>query len=413
LVIWRLSGFLTGMLLVLSLTICGDVQSQSLADALDYSKIGVHTLLDDGRNYWVPEAWAAHMDYAAAISGPGGITVQVIRADDMRVNKWQHFMDHARDRDLTPVLRLATTFDRDNGVWNPPATDEFGTYLDWGQRYAAFINGLVWPDPSAKHMIILNEPNNGHEWGRRPDPVAYAQFFAQVADTLKREVPGVVILNGAIDLYAPDTGTQPFPNSDTYFINAANFMDAMVAAVPDVFDYVDVWNSHSYPMHTFTAAPWERDYHFDVMHDAPPMTDNPPDRVLNRGINGYEWELWKLESYGVDTSALPIMITETGWRHNAGDADSADYMAGYPSPERAAQYLDMAMRGNLDGRYPDAPPEGWLPWLADERVVGVAYFALDGVPWEWSHTNLLIVAENGDILGAHAHYEVLAGYFMD
>jgi len=410
---WRFSGLILAILLVLSLVTISDTQAHPTPDDLDYSKIGVHTLLDDGRNYWVPEAWADHMDYAAAASGPGGIVVQVIRVDDMRVAKWQNFIDHAAARELTPVLRLSTTFDRENRVWNPPEPDEFGLYLEWGERYAAFINGLTWPDPDRKHVIILNEPNNGHEWGHRPDPVAYAQFFAQVADTLKREVPGVVILNGAIDLYAPDTGTQPFPNSDTYFINAATFMDAMVTAVPNVFEYVDVWNSHSYPMHTFTAAPWEREYHFDVMHDAPAVTDNPPDGVMNRGINGYEWELWKLESYGVDTTDLPIMITETGWRHNAGDAASADYMAGYPSPKRAAQYLDMAMRGNVDGHHPDAPQDGWTPWLADERMVGVAYFALDGVPWEWSHTNLLMVAENGETLGTHPHYEVLAGYFID
>src|SRR5687767_3847177 len=49
--------------------------------ALDYNKLGVHLMLDDGRNAWSIEIWDEHLAAAAEIASSGGIAVQVIRAD--------------------------------------------------------------------------------------------------------------------------------------------------------------------------------------------------------------------------------------------------------------------------------------------------------------------------------------------
>ncbi len=371
----------------------------------DYSKVGIHLLLDDGRNHWPVDLWRLHMEYAAQIVAPRGIVVQVIRADDLDLVKWQFFMDLCAEYDLTPVLRLATTFNHTGGYWMPPRPDAEGHYVVLAEAYANFASGLQWP-AEQKHLILLNEPNNGVEWGGKPDPASYARFFVDVATTLHEHVPGVVILNAAFDLYAPDTGSARFGKGWRY-ISATRFMDEMRSAEPDVFTHIDLWNSHAYPPGAFRAPPWEQVYQFDVMGDTLPVIQHPPEGVFNRGVNGYEWELWKLSTYGVD--ALPVMITETGWRQAVSAPDSLDAGVEYPDPETAAMYLDLAMRGN-DGRYADVPEKGWIPWLRDERVAAIAPFALNGTPREWAHTNLLRLNTAGEVTGASAMFDVLVGY---
>ena len=99
---------------------------------------------------------------------------------------------------------------------------------------------------------------------------------------------------------------------------------------------------------------------------------------LNRGINGYEWELWKLSRYGI--TDLKVMITETGWKHSESvDPDSLDGGEDYPDAATVAIYFDLALRGN-GGRYRNMRQDGWIPWLSDSRVVAVTPFALDGLP---------------------------------
>lgn len=375
---------------------------------LDTSKIGVHFLLDDGRNRWPVEVWDAHFAYADRVAAAGGIAVQMIRADDLDAGRWQRYLDLAAVHDLTPVLRLATTFDFERDVWHAPAPDEAGTYAQWGERYAAFLNALRWPSDD-KHVILLNEPNNGHEWGGAPDPAAYAQFVMEVAPILREQVAGVVILNAALDLYAPHTGGQPFPGSAVISLDANSFVEAMHAAQPQVFAQFDLWNSHAHPEGAFTQPPWVQTYRFDFMHGAADTTSPPPDGIYNRGINGYEWELWKLAQLGV--SELPVMLTETGWRHSESVVPEAqDAGEGYPDAALAAHYLDAAMKGR-QARFAATRDITWRPWLADERVIAVAPFALNGVPQAWGHSNGLQLTPAGDISGTYAPFDLLARYF--
>lgn len=373
--------------------------------APDYGKVGVHLLLDDGRQMWDDSLWDDHMAYAAQIVPPGGFVVQVVRADDVDAGKWQHFLDLCAQYGIVPVLRLATIFDYEKGYWEAPTADPDGRYTTLANNYANFLAALNW-HTNNPYAILLNEPNNGVEWAGRPDPAAYARFFVDTARILKDRLPTVQILNAALDLYAPDTGSQPFDNG-WYYINASRFMDEMVAAEPDVFTVIDVWNSHPYPMNGFRAPPWERRYQFDTLNDALPVTERPPSRVHNRGVNGYEWELWKLERFGIKD--LLVMITETGWRHREGSPDSLDAGVDYPLAKDAAAYLDLAMRGN-HGRYPHLRSVGWIPWLQDARVIGVVVFALNGTPEEWAHTNLLRLDTDGTVSGTYPAFDVLAGY---
>ncbi|MGJ3239461.1 MAG: hypothetical protein ACFE0Q_12195 [Anaerolineae bacterium] len=386
-----LFGFLT---LIVGLTV-----STLLAPApLVNDKLGVHLLLDDGRNRWDNALWADHLAYAGQISSEGGIAVQVIRSDDLDAEHWQTLLDLSVTHQLTPVLRLATTFDQERGWWSAPERDADGSYQSWGMRYADFLNALTWHD-DAKHVILLNEPNNGHEWSGAPDPGAYADFVADVAPILREQVEGLVLLNGAFDLHAPDTNGDPFPDSEVAMISADRFMQAMEDAHAGIFDHFDIWSSHPYPL-DFRAHPNEQVYRFDMLNGASPNTGTPPDDVFNRGINGYAWELWQLAQLGYDQQ-WQVMITETGWRHNNPlDLTSADGGEGYPSPAQIATYYELALRGG-DG-------VSFTPWLRDARVIAVAPFALNGVPDEWSHSNLVAVAPDGTISATYAHFDALA-----
>jgi hypothetical protein len=189
-------------------------------------------------------------------------------------------------------------------------------------------------------------------------------------------------------------------------MDAESFMDGMVAAYPDVFSHLDAWASHAYPPGPFIEGPWRQSYGVEWLNDAGnPRHVEPPPGIYNRGVNGYEWELFKLATYSLPP--LPVLITETGWRHaETTDPNSPDNGRPLPDAETVARYVDLALHGNK-GRYPDLPETGWTPWLADERVIGVVFFALNGHPAFWGHTNWLKLDPQGQVLGVYAPFEVL------
>ena len=350
-------------------------------------KLGVHLLLDDGRFQWPVAVWEEHLTHARQAVGAGGYVTQLVRLDDLDTVKWQQFMDLCAAQELTPILRLATTYDREASWWQAPPLDNNGrSYKTVAQEYARFVATLDWP--SEHHFVLVgNEPNHGDEWGGRPDPAAYARFLRDTAVALKAADPQAFVLNAGLDPYTPHTGSQPFGNG-MWYVDAGAFLVEMVAAQPDVLEQLDGWASHPYPLGPFAAPPWEQTYQVDWLNDAPaPNYPPPPDGLFNRGVNGYEWELWLLTQLGAPE--LPVFITETGWRHTA---------AGYPDASLAATYLDLALHGN-DGRFSQYPQTGWTPWLDDARVVAITPFALAGNPEEWHHTNWLVVRPDGRITG--------------
>lgn len=374
---------------------------------LDYSKLGVHFLLDDGYKRWPTEIWPSHFEAAAQVASPGGFALQVISADDLEPERWQIFMDLCAQHNLIPIFRLATTYDPEQGFWQAPQLDEDGSYRIWAQEYAHFLNTVQWPTPQ-KHVILLNEPNNGREWGGRPDPQAYAHFVSDVVPILRQEVENIVIANAAFDLYAPNTGENPFPGTDLFFMDANSFMDDLYRINPNIFTLFDIWNSHAYPIN-FSAAPHEQAYQFDWMAEAQQDTSLiPPDDIKNRGINGYEWELWKLARFGIES--LPVMISETGWRHaESTKEESHDTGDEYPDAQAAARYLDLALRGEHSS-FSGGKVTPWMPLLADERVIAVIPFAFDGHPEIWGHSNWLRLDTQGQIVGSYPPYDLIRTY---
>lgn len=362
------------------------------------NKWGIHLLLDDGRTVWPMSIWPLHVRYARDLAGDGGYVTELIRSDDLDPARWQVFMDLCREFHLIPIVRLATTFDLDHGWWRAPQATATGDYGELAKRYAEFVAQLHWP--AEQHYVIVgNEPNHGDEWGGQAKPTEYARFLIEVSRALHQADPAVRVLNAPLDPYTPNTNGQPFINGMTY-LDAESFLDQMQVAFPNVFDSIDIWASHSYALGPLSEPPWQQTFQIDLLNDAQnPAHLEPPAGIANRGVNGYEWELFKLSTYGV--RPLPVMITETGWRHlESTDPYSADNGRTWPEAQVVAQYLDLAFNGN-HGRYPSAPDSGWTPWAQDERVLAVTPFALNGVPHEWGHTNWLQLDASGNVQGLY------------
>ncbi len=367
------------------------------------NKLGVHLLLSDGQHDWPVDIWPLHLEYARQAVGAGGYVIELIRLDDLDPARWQTFQDLCATLNLTPVIRLATTHDPGGG-WRAPPMDDDGRYQTVAKQYANFIDHLEWSGPL--YVIVGNEPNHGNEWGGRPAPAQYARFLVDVAEALHQTDPRVKVLNAGFDAYTPHTGDQPFIDGQ-FYMDSETFMDEMVAAEPDVFSHIDIWASHPYPLGPFIEGPWQQTYQVDWLNGVTnPAHQKPEAGINNRGINSYEWELWKLSTYGVEP--MPVLITETGWRHaESVDPNSPDNGRPLPDNELMAQYLDLALQGN-NGRYPDLPETGWTPWLSDERVMGVVFFAFNGHPSIWGHTNWLILEPDGAVLDTYAPFRVLA-----
>jgi hypothetical protein len=341
------------------------------------NKLGVHVLLDDGRNYWPQTVWPEHIRYARMAVGDWGYVTQLVRSDDLDPAKWQVFMDLCAEHHLIPIVRLATTFDRRHQYWLAPSHDADGRYHGIAHEYAQFIAALDWP--ADQHFVVVgNEPNHGNEWSGVPDPAAYARFLIDVSDALHAADPGARVLNAGFDPYAPDTGGQPMPDGFVY-LSEELFIEAMAAAEPSVFQRIDAWASHAYADSHFAAEPASG---------------------VKQGINVYHWELSKLETHGV--RGLKVMITETGWRHSESvDPTAADHLPDLPDAEQIAAYFDLAFFGG-------DTTTAWIPWLDDPLVIAVTPFAFDGSPREWGHTNWLILEADGSITGTYPVFDLFA-----
>ena len=171
----------------------------------------------------------------------------------------------------------------------------------------------------------------------------------------------------------------------------------------DIFEQLDGWASHAYPLGPFVDHPGRQLFKIDDVRPEATARRQPPPGIHNRGVNGYEWELWKLQQLGVSKD-LPVYVTESGWRHarsqhpNARDKDFATVEDG-----RFADLVSLTFDGPTNG-----PAEGWIPWNHDPRVRAAALFALAGRPDHWGHTNLLLVDDEGRIQGVYPFAEVLS-----
>ena len=367
------------------------------------TKLGIHLLLDDHEHHWPRALWKSHMQYARDLVGEWGYVVVIIRLDEFdEVPLWQYFLDLCRDLHLTPIVRFTTFRNDASRWWEAPLRDnEGGGYFTVAEQYRDFLGNLRWPT-KPRYIIVGNEPNRGDEWGNQPNGEAYAHFLGDVSKRLRASDPNVVILNAALDWYAPNTNGQKF-NDGYRYVDADTFLRQMVKWDKDIFKQMQVWNAHAYPLGPFREPPNQQQLKFDLLNGALDPRQTPtPGGLFNRGVNSYAWELFRIGELG--GPPLPVLITETGWRHRENTVpQSADAINAAVSAAQVADYFELAFVGNQ--RLPQYPATGWTPWENDARVLAVMPFALDGAPERWGHSNWLMLDGDGNVQGVYPMYQ--------
>ena len=238
------------------------------ASTVQASEFGMHILhpqeISQAKTFLTDETNQANWHY---------ITIPLTLDDLDRTAQWQEFFRIARKEQLIPLIRLATRFDTKLGAWQIP------THKDIVDLFT-FLNQFEWPTDE-RYVIAFNEVNHAPEWGNQLDPASYARVLKFTASWAHTENKNYQVLPAAMDLAAPN-GAQTR--------EAFDYLAQMYATDPEIFDYLDVWNSHSYPNPGFSSS---------------------PTRSTQNSVRGFIHELaWLKSKTGRD---FETFITETGW----------------------------------------------------------------------------------------------------
>jgi hypothetical protein len=216
--------------------------------------------------------------------GDWGYVTIVITEKERDRDRWQQVFDKMRRLHLIPIVRLATK--ADEGTWEKPKTEEINNWI-------AFLNSLNWVTQN-RYIVVSNEPNHAYEWGGEIKPDEYASYLKEFSTKLKEASPDFFILPAGLDASADGkNGTMEI----------SRYMQGMLKKEPELFNFIDGWNSHSYPNPNFSGTA----------------------TVTGKAtIAGYKWELGNLKGLGL-IKELPVFITETGWsREKLTDEDIAE-----------------------------------------------------------------------------------------
>lgn len=240
------------------------------------------------------------------------VTIPLVLSDLQNPQQWQDFFDTARANKIIPLVRLTTEFDSELGAWKVPTKRNIVEQIE-------FLSALEWPT-GEKHIIVFNEVNHAKEWGGYLDPAEYTRVLRFAADWAHTEQNNFVVLPAGLDLAAPNGNKTA---------EAFTYLNKMRIEDPDIFEVVDIWNSHSYPNPGFASS---------------------PTRYGQNSLRGYQHELAYLKRHtGKD---YQVMITETGW-------DETPYLSKW-----------------LSSYYAYAMQHIW----SDDRVLAVTPFVLKGAP---------------------------------
>lgn len=230
------------------------------------NKFGVHIL------------FTSELEKARELVNSGGgdfgyVTIP-IQASDKDLEKWQKFMDLAKENHMIPIIRIATENDYFNTrVWRKP---EEADVLD----FANFLNSLEWPVKN-RYIVVFNEVNRGDEWGDDPSPSEYAQILNYATEIFKSLNPDFFIISSGLDNAAANSNIS---------LNQYNFMIQMAQEIPEIFNKIDGLGSHSYPNPAFSVPPWI---------------------ITNKSISSFNFE--RNLAFELSGKNLPVFITETGW----------------------------------------------------------------------------------------------------
>ena len=247
--------------------------------------------------------------------GDWGYVTLVIREDERDIKRWQGVFNSMRQHHLIPIVRIASK--QIDSYWKKPVINEIDSWIH-------FLNSLNWVVKN-RYVIVANEPNHAKEWGQEISPEEYTKYLVHFSEKLKFADKDFFILPAGLDASAP---------TDKEHLNETEFIRRMLAHNENIFNYVDGWNSHSYPNPNFSGS----------------------ENAVGRGtIRTYQWELEYLKNLGVEKE-FPIFITETGWAHNM-----EGNILGYKTPNVIATNFKTAFKN------------AWN----DERIVAVTPFILN------------------------------------
>ena len=235
--------------------------------AVPNNKYGIHVIEESDLT--------SAADLVNSNGGEWGYVTIVIPQNDRNNEKWQRVFTKCSELHLIPLVRIASN--PVGAKWEVLQESEIENWVN-------FLSSLSWPTKN-RYVIVGNEPNHAKEWGGKVNPGEYANFLKNFSVKAKESSPDYFILPAGLDASAPNL---------LGYMSEDKYLNQMVLAVPDIFDHIDGWTSHSYPNPAFSGK----------------ETDS------GRGtIKTYEWEMEYLKSLGV-TKNLPIFITETGWIHS-------------------------------------------------------------------------------------------------
>lgn len=298
---------LTSLWLVLAAMAPALVQANS-------EKMGVHLL----QTYELDNA-SAMFDQLEKSDEWHYITIPFSLDDLNKKTVWQDFMRQAKEHKIRPIVRLVSRFE--NGSWKIPNRKEVVDQLD-------FLASLDWPT-SERYVIIFNEVNHANEWGGQLNPADYARTFAFAASWAHALDKNFVVLPAAMDLAANNSGET---------MDAFVYLEKMFEYDPEVFSYVDVWNSHSYPNPAFSASPEKTD---------------------RQSLRGFIHELaWLKDKTGQD---FKVVVSETGWQTNS---KTSYWLKNYYS-------------------------YAWQHIYTDDRIIAVTPFVLQGAPGPFANFSFL------------------------
>lgn len=288
--------FFISLFLFLTLCILLPKPAFAIIDPLSTpnNKFGIHIITA------TPDEIQPAIDLVNSNGGDWGYITFLIESKDRDQSKWQKIFNLLREKHLIPLVRLATQ--PDGGQWMRPYEGEEVAWAD-------FLDNLNWPTKN-RYIIVYNEPNHAQEWHGAVDPGDYAKTLDKMVTILKSRSKDYFILNAGFDASAPEKR----PN----YADELNFLKEMDQAVPEIFEKLDGWASHSYPNPEFSA---------------------PPDNNGRVSVRTYTWELQKLKELGVKKD-LPVFITETGWKH----AEGQSYNGYLLDPETVAEYYETAFK---------------------------------------------------------------------
>lgn len=256
-----------GLILLVALALAAAPQVEAVVNPLAFgnNRYGMHIISEVADLTPVAELVNSN-------GGDWGYVTVVIAANDRSKIKWQYMFDQMRELRLIPIVRIATEINGD--LWSKPALDD-------AKEWALFLDSLNWVIKN-RYVVIFNEPNHAKEWGGEINPAEYATFLKHYSQVLRETSDDFFILPAGMDGAADgNNGTMPIEE----------FLQGMSFAVPDVFEFIDGWTSHSYPNPDFSGK----------------TTDTG-----KMSIKGYRWEIDFLKSMGYIRD-WPVFITETGW----------------------------------------------------------------------------------------------------